>query len=178
MSDVLDISELFELEEALKKALDENLTGILTRLNRSGQLEELLDLMGLSELIHEDAGYKPYKNGKIIVIGESSVKEEALAAVAKKLNLDKSRFIFCLSYEDAKKFNFKKAQWTPTYSAIMVGPMPHSGVSKGSYSSIITAIESGDGYPPVVRMGSNKLNISKSDFLSKLQEMIDRKIIA
>jgi len=69
-------------------------------------------------------------------------------------------------------------QWQPTYSLIMVGPMPHSGSAKGDYSNIISALESEDGYPPVVRLGSNGLKITKSDFKSKLIEMVEaRKII-
>ena len=39
--------------------------------------------------------------------------------------------------------------------------------------SIISAIETEPGYPPVVRMGSNGLKITKSDFKDKLQELID-----
>ena len=56
--------------------------------------------------------------------------------------------------------------------------MPHSGSGKGDYSSVISAIEAEEGYPPVVRLGSNGLKITKSDFRSKLTEMIEMKKIA
>ena len=80
-----------------------------------------------------------------------------------------------MEYEDAKTFNFRKMQWQPTYSLLMVGPMPHSGSGKGDYSSVISAIEAEEGYSPVVRLGSNGLKITKSDFRSKLTEMIEMK---
>lgn len=83
-----------------------------------------------------------------------------------------------LEYEDAKKFNFQKMQWQLTYSLLMVGPMPHSGSGKGDYGSIISALELEDGYPPVVRLESNGLKITKSDFRAKLSEMIETKKIA
>ena len=98
--------------------------------------------------------------------------------VAKKLGIDKKRFEFYLDYEDAKTFNFRKMQWQPSYSLIMVGPMPHSGAGKGYGSSIISTLENEDGYPPVVRLGSNSLKITKSDFKAKLEEMIELQKIA
>lgn len=49
---------------------------------------------------------------------------------------------------------------------------------KGDYGSVISALESEDGYPPVVRLGSNGLKITKSDFRAKLEEMIQLRKIA
>lgn len=113
-----------------------------------------------------------YKTGKIVVISYSDVKSEVLLSIAKQLGLDKNRFELHLGYDDAKTFNFHKMQWQSIYSLLMVGPMPHSGSSKGDYGSIISALEAGEGYPPVVRLGSNGLKITKSDFKSKLEKMI------
>lgn len=169
---MLGIEELFELEEALRDELNEHLTEVLTKLNRSNQIEGLLRLLGMESLLQKDSGYQVYNDGKIVVIGQSDVKEDALLAVAKSLGINKSRFEFHLEYEDAKMFNFRKLQWAPTYSLVMVGPIPHSGAVKGDYSSIITAIESEEGYPPIVRLGSSTLKITKSDFKVKLQEML------
>ena len=71
-----------------------------------------------------------------------------------------------------------KEYWQPTYSLLMVGPMPHSGSEKGEYSSIISALEAEDGFPPIVRLGSNGLKITKSDFKAKLEEMISQRKIS
>ncbi len=175
---MLGIEELLELEEAIREELNDNLTGILTKLNRADRLEELLSLLGLESLLEKDAGYQVYKTGKIVVIGQSDVKAEVLLAIGKKLGIDKNRFEFYLEYEDAKKFNFKKMQWQPSYSVVLVGPMPHSGVSKGDAGSIISAIETEEGYPPVIRLGRNSLKITKTDFKEKLQELIELGTVA
>lgn len=175
---MLGTEQLLELEEELRSELNDRLTDVLSRLNRSGQLEELLTLLGMSKLLHPTPIFESYKNGKIVVIGGSEVKEEVLLAVAKKLGLEKERFMFCLDYDSCKTFNFRKLQWDPKYSLILVGPMPHSGTGKGEYSSMITAIENEQGYPPVEHLGINSLKITKFCFSSKLQEMIDEKRIA
>lgn len=175
---MLNVEELFELEENIKEELDDHLTAALSRMNRSGQLEDFLRLLGMEHLIQKESGYEVYKTGKIVVIGQSDVKPEVLLSIAKQLGLDKKRFELYLEYEDAKNFNFQKMQWQPTYSLLMVGPMPHSGSSKGDYGSIISALESEDGYPPVVRLGTNGLKITKSNFRVKLEEMIQLRKIA
>ena len=175
---MLDYSALIDLEDAFRTELKENLTGIITTLNRTGQLEELLDLLGLSRLLQDDNSYHTLKSGTIIVIGQSDVGADVLAAVAKKCGIDKKRIEFYTEYEDAKTFNFGKTQWNPNYSLIMVGPMPHSTESKGDYSSVISAIENEEGYPPVIRMGKNTLKITKSDFREKLENVIKDQLIA
>lgn len=174
---MLNVEELFELEDNIKEELDDHLTAALSRINRSGQLEEFLRMLGMEHLIQKETRYEVYKSGKIVVIGQSDVKPDVLLSIAKQLGLDKNRFELYLDYEDAKAFNFRKMQWQPTYSLMMVGPMPHSGISKGDYGSIIAALEAEEGYPPVVRLGSNGLKITKSDFRAKLTEMIEMKKI-
>ena len=60
---------------------------------------------------------------------------------------------------------------------IMVGPMPHSAKAKDEYSSVISAIENKEGYPPVVRLGSNGLKITKSDLKAKFAECLNKGLI-
>lgn len=174
---MLDINELLELEELIRDNLEERLEEILIKLNQKGQLEDLLRLLGMSELLGVESE-EISRDGKIIVIGQSEVEREKLAAVAKKIGIEKDRFEFYLNYEDAKTFDFKKTQWSDKYSYILVGQMPHSGYSKGDYSSVITALEREDGYPPVVRMGTNGLKITKSSFRSALEYLLQEKRIA
>ena len=175
---MLCVEELLELEESLKSELNDNLTSILTKLNRSNQLNTLLQLLGMEHLLNAVPGYQVYKTGKIIVIGQSNAKKNDLLAVAHKLGLEKNRFDFYLEYDDAKTFNFKKIQWNSTYTAVLVGPMGHSGAGKGNYISVISAIESEEGYPPVIRLGSNELKITKTNFKNKLMELMDSGKIA
>ncbi len=175
---MLSIEQLEELDERLKYELDEHLTQILTRLNREGRLEELLAILGFSDLLKPEPMYTCFDNGKIVVLGDSNVAEAVLLSIAKGLGIDKKRFEFHLGYEEAKSFDGRKMQWNPAYSLVLVGPMPHSGTSKGDSSSVITALENTEGYPPVIRLGTNSLKISKSDFKAKLTEAIEKKLIA
>ncbi len=174
---MLDVNELFELEEIIKSELDENLEHILMKLNNSGQLEDFLRMLGLQGYLGIEANEMPY-DGTIIVIGQSEVEKSKLIGVAKSLGIEKDRFEFYLDYEDAKTFDFKKTQWSTKYSCILVGQMPHSGTSKGDYSSVIAALENQDGYPPVVRMGTKGLKITKSSFRSTLEFLIGERKIA
>ena len=98
---MLNVEELFELEENIKEELDDHLTAALSRMNRSGQLEDFLRLLGMEHLLHKESGYEVYKTGKIVVIGQSDVKPEVLLSIAKQLGLDKKRFELYLEYEDA-----------------------------------------------------------------------------
>lgn len=175
---MLDIVELSDLEDDIRAELDERLTEILTKLNRSGKLEEFMELIGLDSILTNENGYSVRNNGKIVVVGQSDVKADVLLAILKNYGIDKNRVEMYLDYEDAKTLNFGRMQWNPDYSVIMVGPMPHSGNAKGDYNGIINALENEAGYPPVVRLGSNSLKITKSDFKEKLTDLIQRKMIA
>ena len=174
---MFDVGELLDLEEKLRSILDDRLEEIMMKLNHSGQLEDLFCLLGLQELIGLENNAHP-KDGKIIVIGQSDVGEDKLTAVAKSLGIEKSRFEFYLDYNDAKNYDFRKTQWSPEYTVILVGPMPHSGASKGDYGSVISALEQQDGYPPVVRMGSSGLKITKSSFRTTLESLLMERMIA
>ena len=168
----LDVSALVELEEQVKKRFCQNSEHILTTLNRTGKLLDFLRLVGMQDLLGE-AENNWALQGKIIVIGASAVKIEDLLGVAKNLGVSKSRLEFCLDYEDAKKYDFKKTQYRyDLYACILAGPMPHKGKATGDYSSILTALEEQDGYPPVERMGLDNLKISKSSFAASLGKMI------
>lgn len=175
---MLGIEELVELEQDLRPALIENLEQILIHLNRTDRLLDFLDLLGMKSLLGDSFDDERAKDGKIIVIGQSEVISDTLLSVAKKHGFQKDRFEFLLEYEDAKKFNFKKTQWSPNYSLIMVGPMPHSGVSKEGFSSTIAALENQEGYPPVIRLGMRSLKISKSSFENALQTAFEQGLIA
>lgn len=171
---MLGVEDLAELESEVRSELNENLEAILSKLNRKGDLDKFLDLVGLSYLLKRENDYPVYSNGKIIVIGQSDVKEDILLAVGKELGISKNRFELYLEYYDSKKYDFRHVQWNSNYSVILVGPMGHSGVSKGDFGSVIEAISNQEGYPPVIKLGSNqgKLKITKSDFKSKLQELL------
>lgn len=149
----------------------------ITLANRTGQLEEMLEQWGLEDLIDKKQQssndfYDTYKDGKIVVLGGSQVKEKVLLGIIKELGLDKDRFEFCLDYDSIVRYQFSKLQYNPNYRLVIVGSMPHSTAGKGDSSSAISEMEKGNGYPKVVRLGTNELKITKTGFTKALQEQM------
>ena len=60
---MLSIEQLEDLDERLKYELDEHLTQILTRLNRDDRLDELLEILGLTNLLMPEPMYTCFDNG-------------------------------------------------------------------------------------------------------------------
>lgn len=112
--------------------------------------------------------------GRIVVIGHSKVKRKDLEPVVRELNII-NRFEFELGYECAVKYNYRKLRDNPSYSLILVGPIPHSAKEKRGCSSIITRIENyPDEFPRVVRlMAGNKLKITKTAFRRIPSELVE-----
>ena len=175
---VLAIEELSALEDEIMSVLPDRITAILSKLNRSGRLEELLELLGMEDLLEQEQDFYSYKEGKIVVVGGTDVKEEVLLSIAKKLGIDKSRFEFCLDYKKIQKFDFRRMQYAPQYRIILFGPTPHSGHGKGDSGSIIAELEKSSAYPRVVRLVSgSELKITKSNFREMLERLIEEDYI-
>ena len=175
---MLSIEELSELEDAIIEIFPEKITQILSRANRSGELDDLLRLLGMSDILGCENQFETYKDGKIVVVGGTEVKEEVLLSIGKQLGIDKKRFEFCLDYECAQKYEFRKMQYAPQYRVILFGPTPHSGRGKGDSGSIIAEIEKSDAYPRVERlMSGQELKITKSNFREMLQKLINEDYI-
>ena len=114
-----------ELDEII-----EEVTARITFANRSGELESLLKDWGLDKLLKKQSTYETDKNGKIVVIGASEVKENILIGIVKSFGLDKDRFEFCLDYNDAKTYQYNKLQYNPNYRVVVFGAVPHSSTGK------------------------------------------------
>lgn len=177
MSKIYSVEEIDEITSGLHSYLsnEDNILRIVSNLNRNEKLEDLLELVECMNLIKPTSSYSTYKNGTIVVIGQSEVSKDKLLAVAKSLGIDKSRFEMHLDYDDAKRFQYGKMQWAPKYSLVIVGPQGHSTTEKADFSSAIARMEQEEGFPPVLRSGMNNdlVNISKSAFKEKLQFAID-----
>lgn len=174
----LTIEELSDLEDKILMKLPEKITAVLSKLNRSGGLEEFLNTLDMADLLETQQEIYSYKDGKIVVIGGSEVKEEILLSIAKKLGLDKSRFEFCLDYKQIQKYDFKKMQYAPQYRVVLFGPSPHSGHGKGDSGSILAEVEKSPAYPRVERLVSgNELKITKSNFREMLKRLIEDEYI-
>ena len=95
---MLSIEELSFLQEELMNQLPAKIFEIVTRLNRTGDLEQLLQLLGMQELLGKNQRIESYKDGQIVVIGASNVSETKLAYAAQSLGISKDRLEFCLDY--------------------------------------------------------------------------------
>lgn len=171
---MLSIEALGDLEEEVLRRFPDCITEALVNCNRSGELDQLLKLLGMSDLVESEKSFESYKEGKIVVIGGTEVKENVLLSIAKDLGLQKERFEFCLDYESAQKFDFRKMQYAPSYRIILFGPVPHSAIGKGDSRSIISEVENHrEMYPRSERvMSGQELKITKSSFKEKLIQLI------
>ena len=141
--------------------------------NRTGTLDELLEKMGMSDLIKKDP-FESYREGKIVVLSDQRVKEKDLIGIVNKLGLDKNRFEFCLDYDKLQKYNYSKLQYSSMYRVVLFGAAPHSSVGKKDSSSALVELQNSEGYPRVIRMeAGNGLKITKTNFQSKLEQLID-----
>ena len=167
---MLDVDELEDVIDAVIEKI--------TYANRTGELEELLEKLNLSNLVSKQSCYEPNRKGKILVIGESEVNENILNGIIKKLGIDKSRFEFCLDYNKAKTFNYKKLQYSPNYSVVIFGPVPHSTTGKHYSSSVIAEMKNNEGYPRLrVLSGNNAIKITKTNFRNTLIELKEKEYI-
>lgn len=170
---LLTIEQLSDLEGDILRELPDRITEILTRTNRCGDLQTLLKILNMEDLLEPETFYDTYREGKIVVVGQSEVKEDILLSIVKQLGLNKDRFEFCLDYYAAQKYDFKKMQYVPKYRLILFGPIPHSGIAKKDSSSIISSIEKKPGYPRVERlMSGGELKITKVNFKEKLSNLM------
>lgn len=162
------------------------LTGLMSKIqirvleaNRRGSLDELLSMMNMAELsCGIDAAGKP-KLGKIAIIGASEVKDSHLKKTAESVGISRERLELFTEYDRIKNYNFKALQHNSKYSAVLLGPMPHSTSGTGAYSSAIAALESENGYPYVSRlMKDGQLKITKTVVRQTLQDLIAQGYIA
>ena len=165
--------------EELEDILDE-IQKKVSLANRNDELDELLKKWGLFEFVDSYDTSEHYKSGKIVVIGNTDVKEAILTSICKDCGIDKERLEFCLDYSRVQKYNYKKMQYNSAYSVVLFGPIPHSVKGKSDTdSSIISEMETEKGYPPVVRLlAGNELKITKTNFKRAIYDLLNNKTIA
>lgn len=166
---MLTEEELIDVENVL---LEQNyLEEILRYLNESDRINEFLELVGLETFVHDSVEEETKDTGKIVVIGNSSVKVNWLIGISETLGISRERLVF-YDYREAQKLNYKNMQYNPAYALVLFGPIGHSAHDKGKYGSIISAVEQEAGYPPAMRLGKNGLKITRSEFRDKMMEAI------
>lgn len=167
----LSAYELYDLQEAMMERMADGLLPAISTANRTGELSELLRLLGMSDLLDEEG--VSIQPTRVVVIGDSMVKEAKLRSIARRHGYDPDMFEFVLGYNELKHYDFGKLRGTYTYRAVMAGPMPHSTPGKRDASSTIAEMEAHpETYPPVIQLrDSNGLKITNNSFANALNEL-------
>lgn len=167
------MQELDDLSGAIMERIGQELLPALTRANRMRNLEELLSMLGMSDLLEDDDEPNPFEIGKVIVLGGSQVPVDRLRKVARDFGFDPARFEFQTDYKRLQHFNFGKIRGSMGYVAIFAGPMPHSTPGAMETSSFVARVENNrDDYPELIRLGKpNELKITKNSFKEGLKQL-------
>jgi len=133
---------------------------------KSGNLQDYLSSIGMIDLFpceKETSLYDTNPEGKILIVGDTKIKDNKIYGCLKEYGILKERIELQIGYDNAKNYSFRSIQYNPNYRLILFGPVPHSGEGKKEKSSIITQMESTDGYPKVVRLADEHgLKITKT----------------
>ena len=108
----LSAYELDDLQQAMMERMGDGLLPAISMANRTGELPELLRLLGMSDLIDDEGA--SIKATRIVVIGDSMVKEQKLKSIARRCGFDPDVFEFALGYNELKHFEFSKLRGTFT----------------------------------------------------------------
>ena len=159
-----------DLCDAVESRIADAIVPAIVRANRTDELNDLLELLGMSDLIVND---ERRIRGKIVVLGKSEVKEGKLRSIARAHGFDGDRIEFFLEYERLKHYRFDRLRNNSAICAVLVGPMPHSTPGKLDASSAIAEMEGRpDVYPPVIRVNdAHGPKITNNSFAQALEEL-------
>lgn len=148
----------------------------IRRAFKSGKLDGYLNSIGMIDLLpkeEEQPLFDTAPDGKILIFGDSQLKEREVYGSLKEFGLPKERLELHLGYEEAKKYSFRNLQYNPNYRLILFGPVPHSGEGKEDASSIITNLQQKDGYPKVICLtDGHGLKITKASLKTAIEQQI------
>lgn len=157
--------------EELEIVLDK-ITEKVILANRTGDLDKLLESWNLKELLSKPNTLETYKEGKIVILGESEIKANHIEGIIKSLDIDKRRVEISLGYDNAKSYNYKKLRYNPNYRLVIFGAVPHSSTGKNKNGSVISEMQNEEGYPRVEVLSSNKsLKITKTNLKELLEKL-------
>lgn len=134
---------------------------------KNDDMEYLLDKYGIV-LEEEERMPINVRTYKILVIGELAGSKKDYQMTLKKMGIDSNNVEF-IDYDQVKRFNASRLEYSTEYSDIIYGPTPHKVSEMGDTSSLLALIEKNPmKYPRLVRCHTNtnngKLKISISGF--------------
>jgi hypothetical protein len=174
----LTLDEIVLLEEKVEDVLSGELLKILITLNRNERLLDFLELINHSEFIEKNNDqFFATPDQSIVVLGNSNLKAEDIIKTINKYGIEKDRLELHLDYH-LKGFNIDSLKYSFKHSLILVGPVPHSIKGKDDYSSVISRLETENGFPPVKRLTvDNTLKITKTSIKKAINSALDSGIL-
>lgn len=163
---VLDEEKILRISEIVENAFKDDSIGIVSHLAATEKLDVFLKITGLRSDVNRELNRTLMPTKKVLVVGHGLAKEAEYKQRCRNFAISPDNFEFYLDFDDGAKIDFDKYKDNPEYGGIIVGAMPHSGKSKGNYSSVIEYIESEPGFPKVVKGndgGELKITISGFD---------------
>ena len=169
----LDEEQLLAVSEIVSNAFVDDPIKIIAHLDATEKLDEFLKITDLKSEVRKELERNLIPTKKVLVVGSGLAKESEYRQQCKNGGISPDNFEFYLDFNDGAKIDFDKYKDNPEYGGIIVGAMPHNGVSKGNYSSVIEYIENEPGFPKVVRSNEGgELKISISGFYRAVLELL------
>lgn len=141
--------------------------------NRNDEMDDLLEKYGI---ILEEEERLPIntRTYRILVIGELSGSTRDYQVAAKKMGINPDNIEF-LNYEESKRLDARRLEYSNEYSDIIYGPAPHKISEMGNTNSLLALIERNPmRYPRLIRSKSNsqdgRLKISITGFKEYLSK--------
>lgn len=151
----------------------------ITRITNSLLMEQddeqfcmLLEKYGLADLIPTSAPYlfDTQKNGKILLLGDSSVRPKEFEGILKEFNISKDRLKY-VQYSEITNFKFKELEYNSNYRLILVGPVPHKARDIEGENSLTELIFKNKSIAKAV--GLDNFKITKTSFKSAIKKEVD-----
>ena len=145
---------------------------------KAGTLDDYLTKIGMEDLYPQKSSSEwdgAFPDGKIVVLGDSSVRERDILKSIESTGLTRERVELRLGYYDRSNEDFiRTLRYNNQYRLILVGPMPHSTTATGDFSSALAMMQNTDGYTKVIPLMANgKLKITKTNIKQAVQNEVD-----
>lgn len=125
--------------------------------NKNDEMDEVLDKYGV---VLEEEERMPIntRTHRILVIGELAGSRKDYKMVAKKMDINPDNIEF-MDYEESKRLDARRLEYSNDYSDIIYGPTPHKISEIGDTSSLLALIENNPTkYPRLIRSKTNSID--------------------
>ena len=157
----------------IKSKIFAKITKELEMANKNNEMDEVLEKYGVV-LEEEERTPINTRTHRILVIGELAGSKKDYQLVAKKMDINPDNIEF-MDYEESKRLDARRLEYSNDYSDIIYGPAPHKTNEMGDTSSLLALIETNPmKYPRLIRSKSNstdgRLKITITGFKEYLRK--------